>query len=218
MRKVRELRAARRESIDWIEMKSGKKYSYNVSHTAQFIKSTGNKSQYPETHLPGIAFAGRSNVGKSSLINCLIGQGKPARISSTPGRTQHINFFLVDDSWMFIDLPGYGYARVSKKVRDSWGPMIEELLTECSFLEMTIVLVDSRHDATTLDKLMVDWLSQYGIEFIVVATKIDKVPRSKRTKQIKQLQSELHSSRVIPFSSTTGEGRDELWAEIEKYQ
>ncbi len=168
--------------------------------------------------MPGIAFSGRSNVGKSSLINCLIGQSKLARISSTPGRTQLINFFLIDDSWMFIDLPGYGYARVPKKIRAQWGPMIEELLSECSFLEMTIVLVDSRHEATTLDKLMVDWLRQYGITFTVVATKIDKVARSKRVKSIKELQKDLGVSRIIPFSSVTGEGKNELWEEISKYK
>ncbi len=168
--------------------------------------------------MPGIAFAGRSNVGKSSLINRLIGQGKPARISSTPGRTQLINFFSIDDSWMFIDLPGYGYARVPKKIRATWGPMIEELLAECSFLQMTVVLVDSRHEATTLDKLMVDWLRRFEISFIVVATKIDKVARSKRVKFINELQRDLGVPRIIPFSSVTGEGKDELWAEISKYQ
>lgn len=168
--------------------------------------------------MPGIAFSGRSNVGKSSLINCLIGQSKLARISSTPGRTQLINFFLIDDSWMFIDLPGYGYARVPKAIRAQWGPMIEELLSECSFLKMTIVLVDSRHEATTLDKLMVDWLRQYGITFTVVATKIDKVARSKRVKLIKELQKDLGVSRIIPFSSVTGEGKNELWEEISKYK
>lgn len=168
--------------------------------------------------MPGIAFSGRSNVGKSSLINCLIGQSKLARISSTPGRTQLINFFLIDDSWMFIDLPGYGYARVPKAIRAQWGPMIEELLSECSFLKMTIVLVDSRHEATTLDKLMVDWLRQYGITFTVVATKIDKVARSKRVKLIKELQKDLGISRIIPFSSVTGEGKNELWEEISRYK
>jgi len=168
--------------------------------------------------LPGIAFAGRSNVGKSSLINCLIGKNKLARISSTPGRTQLINFFLIDESWMFIDLPGYGYARVPKKTRAKWGPMIEELIAECSFLEMTIVLVDARHEASTLDKIMVDWLRQYDKTFTVVATKIDKVSRSKRIKTLKELQKDLDVSRIIPFSSVTREGRDELWEEIKKYQ
>ena len=189
-----------------------------MSHKAQFIKSTVQKNQYPDTLLPGIAFAGRSNVGKSSLINCLIGQAKLARISSTPGRTQLINFFLIDDSWMFIDLPGYGYARVPKNIRDKWGPMIEELLSECSFLRTTIVLVDSRHEATTLDKLMVDWLRQYEISFTVVATKIDKVPRTKRVKALRELQNAFGISRIIPFSSLTGEGKDELWEEIKKYR
>lgn len=189
-----------------------------MNHKAQFIKSTVQKNQYPDTHLPGIAFSGRSNVGKSSLINCLIGQNKLARISSTPGRTQLINFFLVDESWMFIDLPGYGYARVPKNIRAKWGPMIEELLSECGFLEMTVVLVDARHEATTLDKLMVDWLRQYEITFTVVATKIDKVSRSKRAKFIRDLQRDLSVSRIIPFSSVTGEGKKELWEEISKYQ
>lgn len=168
--------------------------------------------------MPGIAFAGRSNVGKSSLINCLIGQGKPARISSTPGRTQLINFFQIDDSWMFIDLPGYGYARVPRKVRVTWGPMIEELLAECSFLKMTVVLVDSRHEATTLDKLMVDWLRQYRINFIVVATKIDKVGKSKRFKLVESLKTDLDVPRIIPFSSVTNEGKNEVWEEISKVQ
>jgi len=118
---------------------------------------------------------------------------------------------------MFIDLPGYGYARVPKNIRDKWGPMIEELLSECSFLRTTIVLVDSRHEATTLDKLMVDWLRQYEISFTVVATKIDKVPRTKRVKALRELQNAFGISRIIPFSSLTGEGKDELWEEIKKY-
>ncbi len=119
---------------------------------------------------------------------------------------------------MFIDLPGYGYARVPERIRVQWGPMIEELLSECSFLKMTIVLVDSRHEATTLDKMMVDWLRQYDITFTVVATKIDKVSRSKRVKLIKELQKDLGVPRIIPFSSLTGEGKNELWEEISKYQ
>ena len=119
---------------------------------------------------------------------------------------------------MFIDLPGYGYARVPKNIRAKWGPMIEELLSECSFLEMTVVLVDARHEATTLDKLMVDWLRQYEITFTVVATKIDKVSRSKRAKFIRDLQRDLSVSRIIPFSSVNGEGKKELWEEISKYQ
>jgi GTP-binding protein len=144
----------------------------------------------------------------------LVGKKNLARTSSIPGRTQVVNFFSVDDEWVLVDLPGYGYARVPKEVRERWAPMIEEYLTENSKLRLVVVLVDSRHDPTELDCHMTEWLNGLGILFQVVATKIDKVPKSRRAVGLDRAKKVLRVDTVIPFSAVTGEGSKELWRAI----
>jgi GTP-binding protein len=167
--------------------------------------------------LPEVAFAGRSNVGKSSLLNRLVHRKKFARVSNTPGRTREINFFKVNDAFVFVDLPGYGYARVSKERRAEWRPLIESYLRRSPQLRGIVHLLDVRHDPTTDDKLMLDFLSEIGVPTIVVLTKIDKLTSAERRKQLVELPLRLglDLEQVIPFSAATGEGRDELGAAIE---
>lgn len=184
-------------------------------HKARFVKSADRKGNYPRQSIPAIAFAGRSNVGKSSLINCLIGVRQLARISSTPGRTQYINFFALEDKWMLVDLPGYGYAKVPDRVRRRWASMIEEFFSEYSPLRMTVVIVDSRRPPTELDFGMVEYLEELGVPHVVAATKVDKVAKSRRSQSVQEIKERLSRSNVIAFSSTTGEGRHELWQMIE---
>jgi GTP-binding protein len=171
----------------------------------------------PESVLPEVAFAGRSNVGKSSLLNRLVHRKKFARVSNTPGRTREINFFKVNDAFVFVDLPGYGYARVSKERRAEWRPLIESYLRRSPQLRGIVHLLDVRHDPTTDDKLMLDFLSEIGVPTIVVLTKIDKLTSAERRKQLVELPLRLglDLEQVIPFSAATGEGRDELGAAIE---
>jgi GTP-binding protein len=171
----------------------------------------------PESVLPEVAFAGRSNVGKSSLLNRLVHRKKFARVSNTPGRTREINFFKVNDAFVFVDLPGYGYARVSKERRAEWRPLIESYLRRSPQLRGIVHLLDVRHDPTTDDKLMLDFLSEIGVPTIVVLTKIDKLTSAERRKQLVELPLRLglDVEQVIPFSAATGEGRDELGAAIE---
>jgi len=171
----------------------------------------------PTSALPEVAFAGRSNVGKSSLLNRLVHRKKFARVSNTPGRTREINFFKVNDAFVLVDLPGYGYARVSKEQRAEWRPLIESYLRRSPQLRGIVHLLDVRHDPTTDDKLMLDFLSEIGVPTIVVFTKIDKLTPKERRAQLAELPLRLglEAEQVIPFSATTGEGRDELGAAIE---
>lgn len=154
-------------------------------------------------------------MGKSSLLNCLIGRKKLARISSTPGRTQTINFFEIDDTFIFVDLPGYGYAKVPEGVRARWAPMIEEFLAEDRLIKITVVIVDGRHRPSKLDVLMMGWLGQHRIPTQVVATKIDKVSKNKRPAALSEIGEVLGVDNVVPFSAVTGEGKKQLWRIIQ---
>jgi len=171
----------------------------------------------PESVLPEVAFAGRSNVGKSSLLNRLVQRKKFARVSNTPGRTREINFFKINDAFVFVDLPGYGYARVSKERRAEWRPLIESYLRRSPQLRGIVQLLDVRHDPTNDDRLMLDFLSEIGVPTIVVLTKIDKLGATERRKQLAALPLlvGVDAEQVIAFSASTGEGRDELAEAIE---
>jgi GTP-binding protein len=171
----------------------------------------------PDSVLPEVAFAGRSNVGKSSLLNRLVHRKKFARVSNTPGRTREINFFKVNDAFVLVDLPGYGYARVSKDRRAEWRPLIESYLRRSPQLRGIVHLLDVRHDPTNDDRLMLDFLSEIGVPTIVVLTKIDKLTSAERRKQLAELPLRLglDVEQVIPFSAATGEGRDDLGTAIE---
>src|SRR5436190_16064020 len=166
----------------------------------------------PEITLPEIAFAGRSNVGKSSLINKLVNRKKLARVSNTPGRTREINFFAVNGQFAFADLPGYGYARISKEQRATWRPLIEGYLRRNPALKGVVLLLDVRHTPTVDDLQMLDFLAELMTPTIVVATKIDKLRSAEREKRIEALALEagVEIDQVIPFSAVSGAGRDEL--------
>jgi GTP-binding protein len=183
--------------------------------SAEFIKSAFEKRHWVTGGLPEIAFLGRSNVGKSSLINSLLERKGLARTSNTPGRTQSINFFRVNDMFYFTDLPGYGFARVSKTMRADWGKMAEEYLSEREELALCIQLIDSRHEPTTLDVQLNDWLEHNDRPHLAVATKSDKLSNNELQKSIDTAQARLPGTRIIPYSSQTGRGRDEVWAAIQ---
>ncbi len=183
--------------------------------SAEFVKSAFQREHWTTDGRPEISFLGRSNVGKSSLLNSLLQRRKLARTSNTPGRTQSINFFLVNDHIYFVDLPGYGYARVSKSMRSDWGKMAEEYLADRDELVLSIHLVDSRHEPTALDIQLHEWLIANQKPHIVVATKSDKLSKRDLQKSLKVLKAKMAESLVIPYSSTTGEGRDKLWGLID---
>jgi GTP-binding protein len=166
----------------------------------------------PDTQLPEVAFSGRSNVGKSSLINALVHRRKLARVSNTPGRTREINFFSVNDQFVLADLPGYGYARVSKEKRATWRPLIEGYLMRSPHLRGVVQLLDARRTPSDDDLHMLEFLSRVGTPTLVVATKIDKLLKAERTSRVEALAREagLELEQVIPFSAKTNEGRDEL--------
>lgn len=181
------------------------------------ITSVG-PSNYPDTMFPEIAFAGRSNVGKSSLINTLTNRKALARISSTPGKTRTLNFYNINDAMYLVDLPGYGYAAVSKGEKEKWGRMIEEYLNKRAQLRLVILLVDSRHDPTADDKLMYSWMKSTGKPLVVICTKFDKLTKNQQAKSVKNIKHVLNMTQddvLIPFSSVTKSGRDELWEKIE---
>lgn len=184
--------------------------------SAEFVKSAFNKSHWLDDRRPEIAFLGRSNVGKSSLINSLLLRKGLARTSNTPGRTQSINFFLINDKFHFADLPGYGYARVSKSMRQDWGKMAEEYLAERSELALCIHLIDARHEPTTLDKQLNEWLLFNKRPHIAVATKADKLSKNELRKSLKTVESIFTDTQILVYSSENGMGRDELWAEINR--
>lgn len=182
--------------------------------SAEFVKSAFDRSHWIEDELPQIAFLGRSNVGKSSLLNSLLQRKGLARTSNTPGRTQSINFFLINQSFYFADLPGYGYARVSKAMRSDWGKMAEDYLAECEQLVLSIQLIDSRHEPTELDLQLNEWLLHHEKPHIVVATKSDKLSNNQMTKQLAAIKKQISSSHLLAYSSTSGKGREQLLAEI----
>ena len=174
--------------------------------------------QYPDDNLPEIALVGRSNVGKSSLVNCLTNRKNFARTSSTPGKTATINFYEIAGKYRLVDLPGYGYAKVSKQEKEKWGDMIEGYLSNRKNLVQVIQLVDSRHKPTLDDKMMFDWIKSYNYEPLVVATKLDKLKKSQIEKNLTDIYTELtlnEESVLIPFSAETREGRDEVLELIE---
>lgn len=166
----------------------------------------------PEPTLPEVAFAGRSNVGKSALLNRLIHRKKFARVSNTPGRTREINFFKVNGTFVLVDLPGYGYARISKERRAEWRPLIEGYLRKSPQLRGIVQLLDSRHEPTNDDRAMLDFLSELGVPTIVVLTKVDKLKSSERKKNIASIAASLglDEEQMLEFSAVTGEGRNEL--------
>jgi GTP-binding protein len=172
----------------------------------------------PDPTLPEVAFAGRSNVGKSSLLNKLIRRRKFARVSNTPGRTREVNFFKVNDAFVLVDLPGYGYARISKEKRAEWKPLIESYLKSSPQLRGIVHLLDVRHDPTNDDRQMLDFLSELGVPTIVVLTKIDKLTPTQRARRVPEVSQVLglETDQVVPFSAVTGEGRNELAEAIEE--
>ncbi len=187
------------------------------THNAEILLSAANKSHYPQDEIPEIALAGRSNVGKSSFINTLLNRKNLARTSGKPGKTQLLNFFNIDDKLRFVDVPGYGYAKVSKTERAKWGKMIEEYLTSRENLRAVVSLVDFRHEPSTDDVQMYEFLKYYEIPVIVVATKADKIPRGKWNKHESVIKKKLDFDKnddFIIFSSVNKDGLDAAWDAI----
>lgn len=185
--------------------------------SAIFVLSATAPVHYPPGLLPEVAFAGRSNVGKSSLINRLLLRRGLARTSNTPGRTQEINFFSVNDAIGFVDLPGYGYAKVPEPVRRQWGPMVETYLRERRTLRLVVLLMDLRRDPSSEDLQLIEWLSFYGRPCRIVLTKADKLGRGQREARRRQVAEAIRAFPAGPmllFSARTGEGRETLWREI----
>lgn len=186
---------------------------------AELIITAGNNTQFPEMNMPEVAFAGKSNVGKSSLINCLINRKALARTSSQPGKTQTINFYGIQDKLRFVDLPGYGYAKVSKTDRERWGKLIEGYLTTRETLNEVVLLIDIRHEVGNNDKMMYDWVTHYYHRVIVVATKADKLNRSqiqKHTAMVKKGLNLRPQDIIIPFSAVTKQGKEEIWSILDQ--
>ena len=187
------------------------------THNAEILLSAANQSHYPQDDIPEIALAGRSNVGKSSFINTLLNRKNLARTSGKPGKTQLLNFFNIDDKLRFVDVPGYGYAKVSKTERAKWGKMIEEYLTSRENLRAVVSLVDFRHEPSADDVQMYEFLKYYEIPVIVVATKADKIPRGKWNKHESVIKKKLDFDKnddFIVFSSVNKDGLDAAWDAI----
>jgi GTP-binding protein len=181
--------------------------------SAKFTKSATHPEHYPRDGRPEVAFLGRSNVGKSSLMNSLLGVRGLARTSSTPGRTQLINFFLIDDAFYFVDLPGYGYARVPSDVKKEWGPMVQKYLATRPNLVLSIVITDSRQGPTKLDLQMIEWLQSKGKPFVIIATKADKLSGNQLRAKISR-ESAMRDDKLIVYSAVTRIGADRIWKEI----
>ena len=178
----------------------------------------GITSRLPENDKQEVAFAGKSNVGKSSLINALMNRKSYARISATPGKTQTINFYNINEEVYLVDLPGYGYAKVSEKEKAQWGKLVERYLHGSSMLKAVFLLIDIRHVPSANDRMMYEWILDKGFQPIMILTKLDKLKRSQVQKQIKVVKEGLDlvpGTKVIPFSSVTKQGRDEIWEVIE---
>lgn len=182
--------------------------------SARFVKSATRPDDFPRDQRPEIAFCGRSNIGKSSLLNTLTNTHGLARTSSSPGRTQTINFFLVDEQMYFVDLPGYGYAKVPKAVKENWGTMIESYLHSRNQLKLALMLVDSRMPPTDSDLMMKNWLDHRSVPNAVVLTKVDKISKNELHQALRKSALLLNTKEIIPFSAVTGFGKDDLLAKI----
>ena len=179
----------------------------------------GITSKIPDTGRPEVAFAGKSNVGKSSLINGLMNRKALARTSAQPGKTQTINFYNINEVMYLVDLPGYGYAKVSAAEKEKWGKMIEDYLHNSKELRAVFLLVDIRHKPSANDKQMYDWICHNGYEPVIIATKLDKLKRSQVAKSLKEIRIGLglpKEGKILPFSAETKQGRDEIWALIDE--
>lgn len=190
-----------------------------VIKNAELETVCGVTSKLPHNEGVEIAFAGKSNVGKSSLINGLLNRKALARTSSQPGKTQTINFYKINDTFYFVDLPGYGYAKVSATEREKWGKMIERYLNTSEKLMLVFLLIDIRHEPSANDKMMYDWIVESGFTPVIIATKADKIKRSQLQKNLKIIRTKLEMGKediIFPFSALSKQGRDEIWAYIEQ--
>ena len=190
-----------------------------IIKTVELETVCGITSKLPDNTKPEFAFAGKSNVGKSSLINALMNRKAYARTSSQPGKTQTINFYNINDALYYVDLPGYGYAKVAQEVKAKWGKMIENYLHQSPMLKRVFLLIDLRHEPSVNDKTMYDWIVYNGYQPVIIATKLDKINRSQVQKHMKMVRQGLGIGQdvtVIPFSAETKQGRDEIWALIEE--
>jgi GTP-binding protein len=188
--------------------------------SSEIVISAVKPEQYPETELPEFALAGRSNVGKSSFINKMLNRKGLARISSKPGKTQTLNFYLINEMLHFVDVPGYGYAKVSKTERAAWGKMIETYFTRREQLRAAVQIVDLRHPPSKDDVMMYEFLKHHEIPCIIIATKADKIPKGKWQKHLKVVRETLDvdkNDRMILFSSETGLGKDEAWSALQSF-
>lgn len=195
------------------------KEKYMIVKSAELETVCGITSKLPDNDLPEIAFAGKSNVGKSSLINGLLNRKSLARTSAQPGKTQTINFYKVNKNLYFVDLPGYGYAKVSVEIRAKWGKMIERYLHGSPQLKKVFLLIDIRHVPSENDCMMYDWIVDNGYEPVIICTKLDKIKRSQVQKNLKLIREKLDlvpGTTMIPFSAQTKQGRDEIWNLIEE--
>ena len=190
--------------------------SLNVNK-AEFIKSAADPRQFIRSSVPTVAFAGKSNVGKSSVINRLLGRKNFARVGAQPGKTIHVNYFKIDDKLYLVDLPGYGYAKVSQGERERWGKLMEDFFAEKDLITLGVMIVDARHKPTADDVTMAAWFKQSGCRMAVVANKLDKLKKSEIEPNLKLIRETLSlpdEVLLIPFSAEKGQGRDELMREI----
>ena len=190
-----------------------------IIKSAELETVCGITSTLPENEEPEVAFAGKSNVGKSSLINALMNRKSLARTSGQPGKTQTINFYHINNELYYVDLPGYGYAKVSQSIKEKWGKMIEKYLRMSKQLRCIFLLIDIRHEPSANDKSMYDWIVYNGFQPIIIATKLDKINRSQKDKHLKMIREGLQvasGTKIIPFSAETKQGREEIWACIEE--
>ena len=184
-------------------------------HSAEFLLSASKRSQFPAATLPEIAFAGRSNVGKSTLINSLLNRKKLVKTSATPGKTQLINFFKINDQFYFVDLPGYGYAKVPESVRRKWQNLVEDYLRERETLRNVVLIIDCRHNPTIQDRQLLEWLEYYQRPSLIVASKIDKLKRGQVQKHLQKIKNDLSIESVPLGHSSTQYGRsEEIWKKL----